>query len=75
MVKQRTRVNVDALSPEERAEYEKKKAAARAPRPAYLVYKIVDGDIEIQDTTRSAEDALAVIDNDKELKYKRFLIK
>lgn len=76
MAKERRTVDLNALSPEERAKYEERRAKARAPRPAYLVYKTDEnGEVDIKDVTRSAEEALAVIDGDKELKYKRFLIK
>jgi len=75
MARERRTIDPSTLSPEERAKYEARKAKAREPRPAYLVYKLEDGDVNIVDVTRSAEEALAVIDGDKELKYKRFLIK
>lgn len=72
----RAKVDVSKLSPEEREKYEKRKAAARAPRPAYLVYRMSDaGDLEIVAATRSADDVLAQTTNDRTLKYAAFAIK
>lgn len=67
----RKRVDPNTLTPEEREKYE----AARAPKPAFLVYKIVDGKVDVHSATRSADEALAAIDEDRELVYLRFKIK
>lgn len=72
----RRKADTSNMTAEEKAAYEERLAKARAPKPAYLVYKLnEDGSLDIREVTRSAEEALAVIDGDKELKYQRFMLK
>lgn len=60
------------MTAEQLAAYEK----ARGPRPAYLAYKIgADGSLEVGTVTRSAEEVLAAVDADRDLKYTRIMIK
>lgn len=83
MAAKRSKVDTSKMTPEEREAYEKRREAARAPKPAYLVYNVVDGEgntipnatITVGEVTRSAEEALTVIDGDKSLKYARILLK
>lgn len=67
--KKRSKVDITKMTPEELEAYK----ARTAPRPAYLVYK---GEItEVHSIVRNAEEALAAVDTDRELKYKRLLVK
>lgn len=60
------------MTPEQLAAYEK----ARGPRPAYLAYKIDEaGALQVALTTRSAEEVLAAVDQDRDLKYTRIIVK
>ena len=78
----RRKIDPSTLSPEELVKYNEAAAKRSAPRPAYLVYKVVTDstgapDFDLHSVTRSAEEALAVIDEHKGegLTYKRILIK
>lgn len=79
----RTRVDTSTMTAEEREKYEKQRAAAKAPKPAYLVYRItgpdgsvVDGaTVQIENASRNAEEVLSAVDRDRDLKYARFEIK
>lgn len=51
------------------------KRAAPGPRACFLPYKVVDGEVEFLDATRKAEDLLAVVAGDADLKFHRFMIK
>lgn len=76
MAAKKNKADLEAMSPEEREAYQKRIEAARAPRPAYVAYKLnEDGTIDIKLATRSAEEVLAAVDADRELKYARTLIK
>lgn len=82
MAPRKTKEEIANLSPEELEKRAKIAANRAAPKPAYLVYSIVtdstgNADFELHSTTRSAEEALAVIDENKHLglTYKRILIK
>lgn len=60
------------MTAEQLASYEK----ARGPRPAYIAYTVNgDGTIEVGAITRSAEEVLAAVDQNRELKYVRIMIK
>lgn len=72
----RKKVDVSKMSPEDRAAYEKRLEAARAPKPAYLAYTVnEDGTINVGTVTRSAEEILAAVDEDRSLKYTRIMVK
>lgn len=76
MAARKTKADLKAMSPEDRKAYEEKLEAARAPRPAYLAYRSLEnGDFEVALTTRSAEEVLKAVDEDRDLKYKRIMIK
>lgn len=64
------------MTAEERAQYEKRLEQNRAPKPAYLAYKVrEDGTLDVALTTRSAEEVLAAVDQDRDLKYQRIMVK
>jgi len=72
MAARKTTADVKQMSPEELAKYE----AARAPRPAYIAYTVnEDGTLAVALTTRSAEEVLAAVDKNRDLKYQRILVK
>lgn len=48
---------------------EKKTRSPAKPRKAYLAYKIVGDDLAIVAVTRKAEELLAVVDGDRDVKY------
>lgn len=76
MAAKKTKADLEAMTAEERAAYEKRNEAARAPRPAYITYTVnEDGSINVHSTSRVAEDVLAAVDADRSLKYARILIK
>lgn len=76
MAGRRTRKDLSELSPEERAQYEKRLEAARAPKPAYIAYTVnEDQSLNVSVVTRSAEEVLAAVDADRGLKYQRIMIK
>ena len=47
----------------------------RAPRPAYMIYTIKDGELNVIDVVRKAEDVLALVDKNDGSSYKRFSLK
>lgn len=72
----RKKADLSKMTPEERAEYTKKLEAARAPRPAYLAYTTnEDGTINVGTVTRSAEEILKAVDENRDLKYTRIMVK
>lgn len=73
MAEQKRRVTKRSeMTPEQLAAYDK----ARGPRPAYIAYKIdADGSLVVGLVTRSAEEVLAAVDQDRDLKYTRTMIK
>lgn len=72
----KNKVDTSTMSPEDKAAYEKRLEAARSPKPAYLGYTVnEDGSLNISVATRSAEEVLKAVDQNKELKYQRFMIK
>lgn len=72
----RARIDVSKLSPEEREEYEKRRKAATAPKPAYLVYRLAeDGTVDIVLATRKAEEAMIRLTEDRSLAYQTIMIK
>lgn len=76
MAARKTRVDTSKMTPEERAAYEERLEKARAPRPAYIAYQsLPDGTIEVKLCTRSAEEVLAAVDADRDMKYARVMIK
>lgn len=76
MAARKTKKDLMAMSPEEREAYEKRLEQARAPKPAYLAYTINDdGSLNVSLTTRSAEEVLAAVDQNRDLKYQRIMIK
>lgn len=44
--------------------------APRKPRPLFVLYR-GEGDVEVLEATRNAADALALMDQDKSISYKR----
>lgn len=76
MAARKTAKDLKAMSPEEREAYEKRLEAARAPKPAYIAYTInEDGSLNVALTTRSAEEVLAAVDQNRDLKYQRIMVK
>lgn len=76
MAARKTKTDLKAMSPEEREAYEKRLEAQRAPRPAYIAYTVnEDQSLDINLVTRSAEEVLAAVDANRDLKYQRFLVK
>lgn len=76
MAARKTKVDVSKMTPEDRAAYEAKLEAARAPRPAYLAYTVnEDQTLNVSLTTRSAEEVLAAVDKNRDLKYQRIMVK
>lgn len=76
MAARKTKADLKAMSPEEREAYEKRLEAARAPKPAYIAYTInEDGSLNVSLTTRSAEEVLAAVDQNRDLKYQRIMVK
>lgn len=62
----------EEMTAEQLAAYEKR----LGPKPAYVAYKVDEnGGIEIVLATRSAEEVLAAVDKDRDLKYARTMIK
>lgn len=49
--------------------------AGAKPRPAYLAYKMNGDTLEVVLATRKAEELLALVDNNRDMKYVRFEIK
>lgn len=76
MAARKTKADLKAMSPEEREAYERRLEAARAPKPAYIAYTInEDGSLNVALTTRSAEEVLAAVDQNRDLKYQRIMVK
>lgn len=76
MAARKTKVDTSTMSAEEKAAYEKRLEAQRAPRPAYVAYTVnEDGTLNVALTTRSAEEVLAAVDENRDLKYQRIMIK
>lgn len=76
MAARKTKTELKAMSPGEREAYEKRLEAQRAPRPAYIAYTVnEDQSLDINLVTRSAEEVLAAVDANRDLKYQRFLVK
>lgn len=76
MAARKTTKDLKAMSPEEREAYEKRLEAARAPKPAYIAYTInEDGTLAVALTTRSAEEVLKAVDENRDLKYQRIMVK
>lgn len=76
MAARKTRKDTSNMTPEERAAYEERLEKQRAPRPAYIAYTVnEDQTLNIALVTRSAEEVLAAVDADRDLKYQRFLVK
>jgi hypothetical protein len=76
MAARKTQKDLSKMTPEDRAAYEAKLEASRAPRPAYLAYTLNgDGKINVALTTRSAEEVLKAVDENRELKYQRIMVK
>lgn len=76
MAARKNTVDKSKMTPEERQKYEARLAASREPKAAYLAYTVNEnGTIEIGEVTRSAEEILAAVDKNRELKYARFMIK
>lgn len=76
MAARKTAKDLTKMSDEERAKYEAAREAARAPKPAYLAYTVnEDGSLNIDLVTRSAEEVLAAVDSNRDLKYQRFMVK
>lgn len=72
MAEQKRVTKKSDMTPEQLAAYEK----ARGPRPAYIAYSIsADGTLEVGAITRSAEEVLAAVDANRDLKYVRVMIK
>lgn len=72
--------NLDNMTPEERAKYEKRKQQQRGPRPAFLVYRLITDDngrtaLEIVAATRDATEVLQMTTKDRSLEYAAFEIK
>jgi len=76
MAARKTRKDTSNMTPEELAAYEERLEKQRAPRPAYIAYTVnEDQTLNIALVTRSAEEVLAAVDADRDLKYQRFLVK
>lgn len=76
MAARKTRKDTSTMTPEELAAYEERLEKQRAPRPAYIAYTVnEDHTLNIALVTRSAEEVLAAVDADRDLKYQRFLVK
>lgn len=76
MAARKTKADVNQMSDEDRAKYEARLEASRAPKPAYIAYTINDdGSLNVGLTTRSAEEVLKAVDENRELKYQRIMIK
>lgn len=76
MAARKTKKDTSLMSEEERAAYEERLEKQRAPRPAYIAYTVnEDQTLNIALVTRSAEEVLAAVDADRNLKYQRFLVK
>lgn len=73
----RTRKRVEDMTPEEREAYEKRAAAARAPKPLYIAYRVVDASgnviegakIDSVVCTRSADELLKTITEGNGIQY------
>lgn len=71
------RLKVSEMNAEQRAAYEKRVAASRAPKPLYIAYKIVDANGEAIEgatlagvtCTRSADDLIKAISADRDTKH------
>lgn len=76
MAGKRKKVDLSAMTPEERAAYEARRAAAAAPRDAYLVYSVDEGgNLTIHTATRDANEVLKQTAGQVEKKYAAFKIK
>lgn len=76
MAPRKTKVDVSKMAPDERAKYEARLESNRAPKPAYIAYTVnEDQTLNIGLITRSAEEVLAAVDSNRELKYQRIMIK
>lgn len=76
MAARKTKKDLAAMTPEDREAYEKRLAAARAPRDAYLVYSInEDGTLAIHSATRDPNEVLRETAGQTEKKYAAFQIK
>ena len=76
MAARKTAKDIAQMTPEEKAQYEKRLETNRAPRPAYLGYTLdANGRPVVAVVTRSAEEMLAAKDKNPEIDYLRFEIK
>lgn len=76
MAARKTKTDLTKMSPEDLEKYNARLEAARAPKPAYLAYTVnEDQSLNIGLVTRSAEEVLAAVDQNRELKYQRFMVK
>ena len=76
MAARKTRQELNAMSAEEKEAYEKRLAAQRAPRDAYIVYSVnEDGTVAIHSATRDPNEVLRETAGQTEKKYAAFKIK
>ena len=76
MAARKSQKDLSKMTPEERAAYEERLEKQRAPKPAYIAYTVnEDGTLNVALTTRSAEEVLAAVDQNRDLKYQRIMVK